>query len=405
MDITNYEENEPVHNPLTFLWMSDKHCIERPTMRKVFEDCLFKNWLCTKIKLHIPTVIFVFLFRVIFAVLFLSFDDMFSYLYDVKLMRSQNLSDLETSCHKEYYSESGMTPMLYYYPEKSVIINAVLLLFICGVGLTFVMQEIFNNSRAKFHHTIYAFYPHRAKELYLYYWYHVMVELNLFLSTLILVSLRLTTLYLGANFSNIADDILYLNIFYNMITFLIQLAQLLPKVGTFPILMQRMFGDLASFILFLIIFMFPFGGTILHIVGRGKAVCPAGFGNAMEVLYSTILMLVNMMGVRELSTELDSSVDVYSLYITHAAFIFMEAILMLNLSIALFSHSVAKIMEHKNVIINLQRLYIVVIFEWKLKPILGWLFRFMKRRCFVYKNGKLFISSVSVRDYYDVNHK
>ncbi len=151
--------------------------------------------------------------------------------------------------------------------------------------------------------------------------------------------------------------------------------------------------------------MFPFGGTILHIVGRGKAVCPAGFGNAIEVLYSTILMLVNMMGIRELSTDLDSSTDVYSLYITHAAFIFMEAILMLNLLIALFSHSVSKIMEHKSVIIKLQRLYIVVIFEWKLKAILGWLIRTMKRKCFTHKDGKLFISAVSVKDYYGVNLK
>ncbi len=401
IDITEYEENERNYSPLIYLLKTDKECIERPTMTEVFEDKVFKSWLNTKIKMHIPTFVIAFVFRLFFCIIFLQFDDIFIHLEDTKLMQNRNISDLQTTCHVQYFIESGMTPVYQYlFPEKLIIIYAALLLAICMVGLVFVTIEIVGSLIAKFSHTIQTSYPHREKNMYLYYWFHIVCEANLFLSILVFVCLRLSRLYLGTELPNIVDDLLYLMIFYNMIIFLIQLSQLLPVVGTFPIIMQRMLGDLSSFMLFLIIYMFPFGGTMLHIVGRGKTVCPAGFGNAMEVLYSTILMLVNMMGIRELSSEEESSTDVYSLYFTHAAFIFMEAILMLNLLIALFSHSVAKIMEHKNVIINLQRLYIVVVFEWKLNPILGCLFKFMRRKCFKHRDGKLYISSVSVKDYY-----
>ncbi len=102
-------------------------------MRKVFEDKLFKDFLNTKIRLNIPTFLIVFMFRIIFASLFLSFDDVFTHLHDIQLLQSKNVSDLGTSCHREYFAESGITPMLYYYPKKFVIINAVLLLSISGV--------------------------------------------------------------------------------------------------------------------------------------------------------------------------------------------------------------------------------------------------------------------------------
>ncbi len=379
--------------------MTDKKCIGRPTMTEVFENKIFKCWLNAKIKMHIPTVLIVFVYRFSFCMLFLLFDNTYIYLEDRKLIKEQNVSDLKATCHNQYYTESGMMP-IYFYPEQSIVIYAIFLLGISVAGLVSITSQIVNGAKSKFSRTIHSSYPHREKNIYLYYWYQILCEVNIFVATVTCVSLRLLRLYQGTKLPNIVDDVLYLIIFHNMITFLIQLAQLLPKVGTFPIIMQRMLGDLASFIFFLIIYMFPFGGAILHIVGRGKTECPEGYGSSMDVLYSTILMLVNMMGIRELSPEVESSTDVYSLYITHSAFIFMEAILMLNLLIALFSHSVAKIMEHKNVIINLQRLYIVVTFEWKLNSVLGWLFRLMKRKCFIHQDGRLFISSVSVKDYY-----
>ena len=110
--------------------------------------------------------------------------------------------------------------------------------------------------------------------------------------------------------------------------------------------------------------------------------------------------MMNMLDVRDVSTNLESSIDVNSLFLTHVLFIFLGAILMLNLLIALFSQSVAKIMEHKTVIINLQRLYIIYSMEWKLSFCLGWLFKIRKRSCFKHKDGKLFITAGSVKNYF-----
>ncbi len=399
LDVTEYEENELYANPMTVLLLMDKSCIERKSTTELFENEIFQKWLNTKVYVHIPSVIIMLIFRMLFAYLFVSFDDAYLYLQDLDLIRNQNSSvAYGESCRHQFYKESNFKP-LYIHPKLSLIINAVLLIVVCLASLGFIIHQILITIRMKLSHNVHKHYPHREKNMYLYYWFNIISELNLYIGTILFVSLRLSRLYLDSfEFPFIADDLLYCYVLYNLVTFLIQLSQLLPKVGAFPIIMQRMLGDLASFYLFLVVYMYPFSATFYHIVMRAKTGCPAEFRSMTESLYSMILFANNMIDVRTLSNNVDSN-DVKSLYYTHIAFIFLVVILMLNLLIALFSHSVAKIMEHKNVIINLQRLYTVVTFERKIK--LGWLFKIMKKRCFTHKDGKLFVTSVSIKDQYD----
>ena len=366
-------------------------------MTALFNDKLIQNWIDARIKVHVPTVIIVSIFRLIFALLFVTFDDMYTHLQDLKLMENQNQTALLDTCRSQYYRDSIIAP-IYFSVEYSIIVYAVLMLVICIVALGFILLEIASNTRGKITHSHHRFYPHREKVFYLYYWFYFLSEVNMFLANTVFISIRLARLYLDIGLPTIIDDMLFLDVYYNLIIFLVQVTQLLPKVGTFPIMMLRMLGDLTSFAIFLFLYMFPFGANIHRILSRGKAVCTPGFENNHQTFYSMFLIMMNMVDTRELSSTLDSSVDVFSLYLTHLLFIFLGTLLMLNLLIALFSQSVAKIMEHKKVIINLQRLYIVMTCEWKLSPILGWLFRIMRRRCYKYDNGKLFISSGSVKN-------
>ncbi len=399
LDVTQYEENEPFNNPMTFLIDTDKDCIERPSTTELFENNIFQKWIKTKINLHIPSAVIMLIVRVIFAYLFTTFDDAYLYLQDLALIKNQNSSlDYANSCRYKFYEESNMTPV-YLDPKYSLILNTIFMIIICSVSLCFIIHEIGNTIKITCSRDIQSHYPHRMKKFFLYYWFNILSELTLYIGTILFISLRVARLYFDSfQFPYMGDDILYCCVLYNLVTFFIQLAQLLPKVGVFPIIMQRMLGDLASFFLFLVVYMYPFGGTFAHILMRAKTKCSTEFSSMQEGHYSMVLITMNMLDVRKISNNLESPSDVQSLYITHIAFIYLVAILMLNLLIALFSHSVAKIMEHKNVIINLQRLYIVLTFERKMK--LGWLFKIMRKRCFTHKDGKLFVTSVSIRDHY-----
>ncbi len=320
---------------------------------------------------------------------------MYAHLLDLKLMENRSQTGLLDTCRIQYYSESIIAPT-YFSVGYLIIVYAVIMLAISTIGLVIILLEIVSNIRSKISNSHHRFYPHREKDFYLYYWSYFLSELNMFLCNIVLISIRLARLYLHIELPTIIDDMLFLNVYYNLIIYLVQVTQLLPKVGTFPIMMQRMLGDLTSFAIFLVLYMFPFGATIGRILSRGKEICTPGFENNEQAFYSMFLIMNNMVNIRELSSSLDSLVDVYSLYLTHLLFIFLGALLMLNLLIALFSQSVSKIMEHKNIIINLQRLLIVVSFEWKLQ----FCFKIMKRRCFQHREGKLFISAGCVKNYF-----
>lgn len=86
--------------------------------------------------------------------------------------------------------------------------------------------------------------------------------------------------------------------------------------------------------------------------------------------------------------------DTNVLFILHAVYVFVIAILLVNFLIALLSTSAGKVEEHQNIILMVQRLSIINAVEKVFSKIFPWYYKKIRRHLYVEENGRIYLVTV-----------
>ncbi len=165
------------------------------------------------------------------------------------------------------------------------------------------------------------------------------------------------------------------------------------------LIIQRMVKDLWRFLFIFLLFTLPFIYTIYDIVQDSKL--PAAYRNDSAVNtyfpnlgtahYSLFTAMFNMVPFASLEVG-----ERTSLYILHALFTTIVIILLINLIIAVFSHSVSKVMSHEDVLLVIQNIGICWYVETRFMMFLPVLYNRIKHRIFPQHGDRLILKITTI---------
>ncbi len=400
-DVTDYEECNPEQTPLYHLTLLDTECLGKTTTGEFFENEMIQNWISTKIRTSIVPLVMWLLYRTFFIVMFIVFE-----MRQTSFEEEAYLQEIE---HYDNYTNASLisTAFATKPPLTSCLLkdhNGYIFDYVCAVyilssGLFDILSGIsgIKSGYVMWHSPIFC-YPHRRKKLVTRHNYIYLMN-SMIISTLAIIFTisKILRSKFDISISFFFDDFAYFSVLLTTCVEFILVCQILPKVGSFPMIINRLFADLFSFWLILVLFMCPFTIAVYHTVNRRQEVCMFGFRNHLDSFYSIFLAMNNMLDIQELAKELKVNESAFTLYVLHYFYVFNVNILLLNFLIALFSHSVAKTMENEKILVQLNNLKIMIYIEKAFNGILGWWYQNMKRKCLTYRDGRLFLTSVSIK--------
>ena len=175
--------------------------------------------------------------------------------------------------------------------------------------------------------------------------------------------------------------------------------QAFSTIGPLVLTVQRMVVDLIQFLFMFSLFIFPFIYVMYDIIKRGRlpeayannSMVQTYFPNLATAHYSMFTAMFNMVQFNSLEVE-----ENISLYILHLLFVITVVILLMNLIIAVFSNSVADVMSNKEVLMVVHTIGLCWYTELRFKMFLPWLYRRMKDRAFIKRDGKIVYRVASV---------
>ena len=171
------------------------------------------------------------------------------------------------------------------------------------------------------------------------------------------------------------------------------MLQISLRIGHFTTALQRMVFVLLQFcIIFAIIFV-PFVHLFYRLL-QGQDGCsnPHFSPSIFENCYNTLIVIFNMIDFHQYKEETGDSY--YTLLIVHVVFVFLFQILLINFLIALFSHSMAEVMETKTSFLTVQKLNVLFMLESIFAEVLllgKKLANYVLTKGFVVQNGHVYL--------------
>ena len=187
------------------------------------------------------------------------------------------------------------------------------------------------------------------------------------------------------------------NIFYNLISCgcmwgVVYFLKLLPWINIYAIAVQRMLKYFVRFTLIFVIFLASFALSFRRILLGDSYECPKNFGTISETLYSSFLVMINLVNFREYE-----NVDNVSLYILHVVFVFFIPILLIHFLIAALTQSFSDMYRNRVAITQTQRLALMITIQMRIAGPMQALYKRLQRGVFVYRNKRLCLRRSLIR--------
>ena len=172
--------------------------------------------------------------------------------------------------------------------------------------------------------------------------------------------------------------------------------QFSPGIGHFAITIQRILGDISSFLFIFVLFLGSFSRLFEGVLTLN------GYCNELRfqqegTLYSTFILMLNMIDVS------DYRQVYYSLDLLHVAFVVVVCILLLNFLIAIMSNTVQEVDQYRNIITPLQHLHTYLSIEEHFRWIFGFLYRRYHRHHLVVEGDRILLPTLEETQTYAVS--
>ena len=380
MDITDYELTgyRCLKSPFVFLTMFSASKIENNYFPKLFSTPFLQEWISVKFRVMKPMLAFWFFLRILFMVIFYETDSLLIY-QEEKFIQNKTFTNTmnNMTCLQDEVPE-GYDDMFYVY-----IPTFYLYFYSSGVLLLDFYEYLQTYKQMNWAWKT----PLGKKSMAIQVSFYKFNQAILYLTITCNLTVRLLRLNVGCQIPFIIDDICYIIISAAIIWSIMQFVQLLPVLGQFTTALTRMCTHMFGFLLPLVYIQFFFYQLFSRQVNLDRTVCVEEFTSLSTSLYSTFRIILHLIDFRKYDNT-----DVISLYTLHVIYVFVTAILFINLLIAVFSSTVSWVEEYKNVVLTIQRLYMVVATEIRLSKLCDKLFRRYTKQYFRVSNDRIYLT-------------
>ena len=162
-------------------------------------------------------------------------------------------------------------------------------------------------------------------------------------------------------------------------------VQLMPFVGHFVIIIQRMLFHMLQFLFVFFVIFFIFSLTYYNMFSAYKS-CDPNFATLPWSVYSSFQIMLNMLSV--------STIEIYdhtAPAFLHVVYVMFVQILLLNFLIALMSNTVNDLSETKDVIARLIKLDVSRLVETRMMWLIGPYYNWYRNRHLYHIKGRIYI--------------
>ena len=360
IDITEYETYDPGHrrakSPPFMMSFLDKKVLSSPKDAAVVQSDFITSWMDKKMKSTWFIIAFWAFLRIVYAALF--------FIYITKGKKNKNLDlDLETTTRgslminvttRAQQPKDCETEYMYFTASPTagqiIVIYSILHSILCVIT-TILSRRQYNLDNVHVYRTKLT----RKKDCILGHFFYVvnhMVTNILYVLAEVLVILDLAGTH---TFVNILVILTCITSVWSVIYFI----QVLPSIGYFAIVLQRMVYVLIQFSVVFVLILLPFPHAFYRLLQGQDGCGNQEFSpNFHAAFYNTFTVLLNMVDFTHFEPTLSSG-DYVVLLFLHVFYVFLLPILLINFLIALLSASVAEVHEHRAVVMAIQKLCVI----------------------------------------------
>lgn len=375
VDVHDYEKHKGrlVLNPLTLLALFERRNISGKNFTKFFYSDVMETWIRLKIRAMKPFLLLYLVIRILFMFLVYEADTLLSVLEDMRIKTETGVNEtcVERSEYMHHLSENVVFAIV-----LLTWIYSLFGLFLGGFEMCFVFcgsEKIAwsRNTPNKKKTTIAHFRFYKTNQLFLY---------SLVCVNFLVRFMRLQNI---VTIPFTFDHLCFVLFSSCLVWSIMQFVQLLPKVGYFVVALQRMLANLVCFLLVFFLFTGIVSLLFYRVVNFGQTTCVAEMKNQESSLYSVFLVLLNMLDFRLLHLQNDSPA-----LVLHMVFVFVGNVMLLNFLIGVFSSNVAWVQRHRDILLTVQRICVVVALDRRLSRFFGAPYRRLQSRVFIQHKGK-----------------
>ena len=363
------------NSPLHFLIFAEMSRLEMIGSNVVFDDPMLQSWIRAKIIMNWPFVFIWFLFRIFFIGLFFSASMDNSWPTAV-VNASTNTNNTEGMAICS--SQNPNLGSYQWYTLTSVCVLILIYDFYCNI----VARRLHHPALIK----LLKRRDHIA-HFQFYYWAQFATCISI-VGTFVCQMLRSTGFYVALTLDNVFFVFISCGSMWGVVYFL----QVLPWISIYAIAVQRMVQDFVRFALIFFIFLTAFALSFRRILLGDSYECPKNFDTIGETLYSSFLVIINLVNFREYP-----NVDKVSLYVLHVVFVFFIPILLINFLIAAMTRSFSDVYTNRQAITQTQRLALMVTIQLRLARPMQSLYKILQKGVFVYHKERLCLRRSLIR--------
>ncbi len=170
-------------------------------------------------------------------------------------------------------------------------------------------------------------------------------------------------------------------------------VQLLPALGYFVTIIQRMLKDMFHFLILYLLLFFSFSQTFYNLFYM-NALCTEEFNSVSWSMYSTFRVMLNMIEL----TQYDWKDGMTDIALLHTSYIIVVPILLVNFLIALMSNSVSDVAENRYLIMILQRLSAALLVESRLGNLIAPAYRYQQKGWYIVRDSRVYVECFILKD-------
>lgn len=379
-DVTDYESFErglrQDRSPLKVIVAMEKEHLPNAHYAHIVSHPAIKQWIQSKIAINVPYLVLWFLFRAAYTLLIFvvatadySYNSMqFTMTHKPLVTNATDLPTLDKTCPKPLFFISKMT----YNAAVFLVITVSLIIVVFDI-LDMIHYHVTAKSREQ--RILHAFGSR-----------HFVVKTKFyricnFLLASAVVIFNLSNIFQATAIALKAYIVANILNIWSLLFFI----QLLPALGYFVTIIQRMLKDMFHFLVLYVILFFSFSQTFYNLFYINRA-CSEEFYSVPMSIYSTFRIMLNMIDL----TAYDMK-DITDVAILHIIYIIVVPILLVNFLIALMSNSVSDVANNRYLIMVLQRLTAALLVEQRLGRICRFLYLQQQRTRFVVKERRVYV--------------
>ena len=379
-DISDYELFHNGMPPRFFqspLLLADISHIEALGAEAILDHPLLKSWMRAKMLMNWPFILIWLLFRLFFISLFAS----------AALENSWPSAVNNASVYK-----TNNTGNMVICSSETSHLGSYRWYALASLSISILIYDFYNYqfTRRLYHPAVKKLLHHRHSITYIIFFYWTQIATHL---SVVGISTCQILRCMGFTVPSILDHIFFIAVSIGSMWGAVYFLQILPWSSIYAIAIQRMLQDLFRFVIIFFLFLCAFALSFRRILLGNSNECPKGFDTLGETIYSSFLVLINLVNFREYENA-----DNVSLFLLHMMFVFFISILLINFLIAAMTQSFSDVHSNRRIIIQTQRLSLMTIIQMRLAGPFKALYKRLQKDTYVYYNGRLCVHHTLIID-------